>query len=358
MLHQIQFPDDSYYAMTYYTDQDADVLPGGISTLRVRHGGELRWTYKTLLINSQNPDPPGGPGEPSLALGTKAFGVATKETRLDPNDTNPLATWSYDYKPSGPIFGPGDTGVPCFRTTTITDPLGNDSIHYFATSYATERWTYGLGMTLCDPDTGAWNATGPHVSARIYEGLVDSGTLLRTVLVDYGSDGGSGGNGGDNQNKNHRLTYRKTVFHDDDDHYTEETFSDFDGLGNFRRRVEDGDFVAQAIRNERTTDTNFNPSSGTLIVNPSNGSTAGSTFVLPSTSDPWILGTWDKRGMEFRDETVVTEACFNAANGLTQTAALMGRHCRRGRPHQSRPVDRLHARTASRLCDRRRSLRR
>ena len=99
LLDRIRFPDGSYYEMEYFLRDT--ILPGGIHKLRVRHGGEMRWTYTPIAVNSQNPEPPGGPGTPpSYALGTRAYAVSTKETRLKPDDVDPLGTWTYDYDAS------------------------------------------------------------------------------------------------------------------------------------------------------------------------------------------------------------------------------------------------------------------
>ena len=60
---------------------------------------------------------------------------------------------------------------------------------------------------------------------------MDTGTKVRSVWVQYGSDGRDSGAV---LGRNHRLTYRKAIYHDDGDRTKEMTLSNFDGLGNHR----------------------------------------------------------------------------------------------------------------------------
>jgi len=157
---------------------------------------------------------------------------------------------------------------------------------------------------------------------EVYDGDRSSGTRLRSVYVEYGSDGGSAGGGADNQEKNHRLLYRKTVYHDDGDVYQDVTFSDFDGVGNLRSRVEGGNFTA--TQDSRSIYVDYSPGRKQLIVNPETGSTTGSTFVMPGTTDTWLFGTYTKQEVTAAGETAKTELCFASTGFLSQRRVWAG----------------------------------
>jgi hypothetical protein len=89
-------------------------------------------------------------------------------------------------------------------------------------------------------------------------------------------------------------------------------YSEFDGLGNYRRRVTGGTFDAGNVRTEFT---NYNPDQGVFSVNPSTNTQAGGYAPL-APSKPWILGTsthtWEQEGAS----RMHTETCFEAATGF------------------------------------------
>ena len=313
LLDQLTLPDGSAYKMSYATTSSGGNLPGGISSLRLPTGGAFEWSYTLIDFVSQDPEING----PDYAR--SAYGVETKEiftTFGEP--ASKIGEWSYDYVSVGNPSAPGDDDiVPCFHTTTVTDPLGNATVHYFD-SADVSPWQYGLPFRRCD-DSGAL-LSGPFLSQEIYNGDPATGTLLRSVLVEYGSDGLLSGL---QQEKNHRLTLRKVVYHDEDtERETQVAYSDFDGLGHFRTEVTTGDFAGNE---SRTVTTEYNSGSGTLVVNPDTSSTAGSTFEMPDPDDPWILETFPRQTVTEEGQTSVTEHCFDGATGfLERTRILAG----------------------------------
>ncbi|NJL30079.1 MAG: hypothetical protein HC897_20390, partial [Thermoanaerobaculia bacterium] len=60
-----------------------------------------------------------------------------------------LASYFLPEKTVGVDFprAPGDSFIPCHHRTTVTDPLGNDTVSYFTSSYALHRGSYGLPFT-------------------------------------------------------------------------------------------------------------------------------------------------------------------------------------------------------------------
>ncbi|MCP3993892.1 MAG: hypothetical protein GY722_02345, partial [bacterium] len=292
LLTQLILPDDSFYEMSYNTnDSSPGVLSGGIKKLRLPTGGELHWDYQQLDFLSQAPD---------LNFDARvntAYAVETKEIFDAPGSQ--VGQWSYDYVTHSGAGGnpsaPGDPSiVPCFHTVTVTDPLGHATVNYFD-SAALSRWQYGLPMRRCD-DQGALLDDPPYPSQEIYDGGPD-GELLRSVYVDYGSDGRDSGQ---HQEKNHRLKQRKVVYHDDSDVFKEVTYSNFDGLGHFRQVVSSGNFAGDQ---ERTGLTSYNPDNLTLLMDPEESQPLpGNNFIMPGQGDPWVLQTFERREVEENGE--------------------------------------------------------
>ncbi|MCP3980361.1 MAG: hypothetical protein GY716_13750, partial [bacterium] len=57
LLARLVLPDESYYEMSYNTnDSSPGVLSGGIKKLRLPTGGELHWDYQQLDFLAQEPD--------------------------------------------------------------------------------------------------------------------------------------------------------------------------------------------------------------------------------------------------------------------------------------------------------------
>lgn len=321
LLTSLTLPDDAFYSMAYFT-ANGTVLPGGMSELRLPTGGRYAWTYGVVGFASIEPDTEYPRDRHYL---TRSYGVTTRKLYLGSTEETLEGTWSYDYTGGG-FKAPFDNRVPCFHRTTVTDPLGNDTVHYFSTTFNEHRWSYGLPYTYCDPTNGAYSATGPFLSSETYEGNTATGTKLRETWVEYGSDGGGGGGEQADQNKNHRLRYRKVVDLDVDgvfggasDHpYTETTFSDFDGVGHFRRRVASGNFGTQI---GRTLVVSYDEDRGTLTIDPETGTITGN-FDLPASTATWLFGTYTERRLTAAGETAVTEACFEDDGFLSATRVL------------------------------------
>jgi len=225
---------------------------------------------------------------------------------------------AYAYAVSGPqVPAAGNRTVSCSHKTTVRDPHGNETVNYFASSDSRHLWSYGLPFTRCG--SGVYDPAGPFLSQEIYEGTAATGTKLRSIYVEYGSDGPGGG---EQQEKNHRLRYRKVVYHDDGDRFREVELSDFDGLGNFRQAVVRADF---SMADDRTQRTEYNPSRGTLVIDPETSATTGSTFAMPAKNDPWVLDIFSEQRISEDGETAITEYCFDAATGfLSRVRGLAG----------------------------------
>ncbi|NJL26808.1 MAG: hypothetical protein HC897_02475 [Thermoanaerobaculia bacterium] len=239
LLDRVVYPDGSFWEADYYVSDDSgDAISGALQRLRIPTGGALAWTYQQIEFPSQDPQL-FGPDPVRIA-----YGVAQRELFENANDVTPIGTWEYAFKTVGVDLprAPGDSFIPCHHRTTVSDPLGNDTVSYFTSSYALHRWSYGLPFTRCNP---SYSATGPFLSQELYEGSAQTGTKVRSIFVEYESDGRDGG---EHQEKNHRLVYRRTVYHDDGDRFREVRFSDFDGLGHYRTATTGGNFGSGNVR--------------------------------------------------------------------------------------------------------------
>ncbi|MEM8963746.1 MAG: RHS repeat-associated core domain-containing protein [Acidobacteriota bacterium] len=308
LLSRIELPDGSFWAFDYYrSDDDLDVLAGGMASLRLPTGATYGWTYRPIPFRSQDP---GGdlPERFSLAIGVD-------QKTVDPGAGQPTSTWRYGYGTSGAPLPNDDPSVPCHHVTTVTDPLGNDTEHFFSTTFALYRWSYGLPFTRCGP--GPAVPSDLFLSTRAWQGSVDDGTVMRSTWVRYGSDGLMSG---EHRAQNPRVTTRRTVYHDDANRWRELRFEDFDGLGQFRRVTADGTLGGAA----RTVEIDWNPLHGSLVIDPDTGDDSGSTFALPNDTAPWRLDRFATRTVAENDTRAVVEQCFDDTGFLTRMRIRAG----------------------------------
>ena len=311
LLTQVTLPDGSAFKMSYETESSSSKLSGSIESLRLPTGGEVAWEYERLDFVSQDPDLNG----PEYAR--TSYAVSKKEmfTTFGLPATK-IGEWNYDYRtlvgPDNPRAATDQNAVPCFHTVTVTDPLGHATVNYFdSASPGVSRWQYGLPFRRCD---GSGNLLSPpFLSQEIYDGDTDTGTRLRAIYVDYDSDGR---NAGQQQEKNHRLKLRRVEYDDDPGRFKQVEHSDFDGLGHFRTMTASGNFDGGE---SRTSTTRFNPSSGTLLLDPENSvPVAGNSFAMPAQSAPWVLGTFDLQTVSEAGDTATSEFCFDTDTGFLE----------------------------------------
>lgn len=314
-LDRLVMPDGSFYEFTYFDNDTDDVLSGGMASLRLPTGGEIRYTYRRDFYLNEEPFPDQSPIR-------AADGVGTRSLFEDPISATATGTWTYDLvtgdNPDSPFFtGPGQA-PPCFHTRVVTDPEGNAVEHFFSTVRLEKGWAYGLPLSICDPD----NATGvevpsPWVSQRLYEGDVATGTLMREIQVDYTADGNAP-NSIDVQGWNTRMTKRIEIYKDDDDNTRETTYSGFDGIGHWRTTTASGSFGPT-----KTATTDWNDGLGTLTTNPD--ATTASGFTMPSAATGWIWGFYTEQSVTQDSGTTKTEAAFDSSTGaLLRQRTLAG----------------------------------
>ncbi len=299
-LSRIVRPDQSYFDFSYNTTDQQ--LSGAIHELRYPTGGTLAWTYQLFLFPREQPSILDGPAG-------RSYGVASRTVHDE--EGNLVGTWSYIAQSIGIPPAPGNVNSPCFQRTTVVDPLGQATEHFFSAVENTHFWAYGLPYTYCDPETGSYDdQSGAFLSQRVWSGAAETSTLLRSIWVEYDTDGPLAEA---DQNRNHRLRYQKTVFEDDGGKSFETINSDFDGLGRWRKTVAQGDFGPS-----KTSETNYRPGGGTLLLGDDTGlPEAGNSFVMPGESARWLFGTYDRSSVsQDSGNPFVSEHCFDADTGF------------------------------------------
>ncbi|MEM7482129.1 MAG: RHS repeat-associated core domain-containing protein [Acidobacteriota bacterium] len=309
LLTAVHQPDGSRLVMTYHTGDDGagPRKSGAIESLRLPTGATYTWEYGRYEFLFSKPV-----GDPQYPLDDYApnfnFGVRRKAVtgRLGQS----LGEWTY--QPSWSEWEapmdrePGDhTDLdfqPCHYQTTITDPVGNRTVHYFMAAEDGQYYKRGLPYTQCDPHAqGEFQADPPYLSTETY--APGAATPTRSVWLDYDSD--RQGSGSEFE-RDHRVRWRRTVYHDDGEHFVESRYSDYDGLGHFRREVRDSDFPIGESR--KTIVTQYNPDRGTLGGSPA--------FTLPAPGDPWILDTYSERNVTAGGSRERSLFCFDPATGF------------------------------------------
>jgi RHS repeat-associated protein len=319
LLSGVEQPDGTSFAFTYDTvDNTFSGFSGAIRSMVVPTGGRFEWDYGDYLFQSQAPTLP----ESSLTL---QRGVGARRTYLQSSGGAVHGSWTYEQSASFEVTLPGSPfQVACWHRMRVSDNLSQQVTEsYFATAGGGAWWWYGLPYAPCNPDTGSatpvsWSANNanPYLSTRVYERQAD-GTLeaIRSTYVIYDSDGLLSGS---RQDRNHRLRYQKTVYHDDLDGsgnpHTDETInSDFDGFGHYRSVSRKSSFGL-----EKVVATTFLPANFSYQLNPGDSTVIIDTFDVPAIASPWIHGlssgsTTSQGGLVSKRET-----CFDSATGFLQ----------------------------------------
>jgi RHS repeat-associated protein len=313
-LTRVELPDLSAYSMPsgyYHTGEIASCpnperrINGHLERLDLPTGGSFAWDWQIFSFPEQSARLPGSPpGTPPGPLFSTSVGVS--ERRHLNRSGGVLGRWSYSHVLTA--FGDGVGQRELVVTETATPP-GHVTEHYFSVWPGKVNptdptppggWTeheYGLPFTrrLDDGSTPK-----RFLSRRIFD---DRGGLKRSLYVRYERSS-------EFSKANPRVASQRTVYHDDAGRRADVEYTDFDGLGHYRREVTAGTFPGG---NVRTTFTNWNP--GRSISN------------LPAPSEPWILGTYDLRQVTEGGQTVTQELWFNDRGLLRRTRSRKGAAC-------------------------------
>jgi RHS repeat-associated protein len=303
--------------------------------------GIIQYEYadKALLYLSRNPhcERQGWPLECFGYSVAKEVTAVKKRTLLDPVAPSQGGTWTYAYYYHLRTLndGPDPTEFTDEILTVVTDPAGNDAVHWFNPGVNSSgwdgQWYSGLPYTDLQGDGGGRSLSRRAYRGRVNVAIVDRGpgyfpgecagdfcqvtpqpgaVLLRSVFSAYEKDDGdcSAWFGG---TCNRREKAQRTYFHDDPVGCTVGStcrfagvFRDnFDGFGHYRREVAEGNFPQGA--NTRTTWTNY-------IWNGT----------APSSIAPWVLGKYNYTTVQEGSQTLKKQFCFDADGFLLRTRTL------------------------------------
>lgn len=264
---------------------------GYLTGLRLPTLGKLEWTWQKYLF------PSGSAQKPRLQTND---GVLTRTMR-DGSGTV-LGTWTYHWAtiPTTPLTAKE-------HTTTVTDPLGYMTVHYFSVatdSTSTGGWSkfdYSLPFTWYQPLAGV---PGMNLSREVYA----AGTRLRSEYVQYERDPFHGNSPPQSTHTNRRLVRNRTVYHDDGDGniWAGTLSSNFDGLGHYRQQQTEGSFPAGS--NARTRFGNYNPARGTYVVNLL--ANTGSGYSVFPASSRWVLEAPAYASETEGTQTAQTDFCY------------------------------------------------
>lgn len=329
-------PSNPAFSPSYDLDGSQSALKsrGIIRGLTLPTGGRVEWEYKGPEIPTT--DAEGNRlwyGYPiaSSARAYKRASVGVRRRKVIEGASTHY--WTYDPKPERQLTTADDPD--CYTTTTdpkcaprefvnkVTTPEGHYTLHYFSfyplpgyghAGRSLTDWhiaDYGLPVTKY-PEKTINDAKGQplFLSEQVFEKVGTAYNLVRSHYRRYETDTVPVNDGyGSVVETNRRLVAERTVYHDDDGDgavkFAETQYSQFDGLGHYRRVETFGNFNIDAAGNpkpdnQRVGRTNYNPARGTYLINPATNqpdttqpSPYGHSYQPFPLFDPWVLGTYD-----------------------------------------------------------------
>lgn len=310
LLTSLTRPDGSQFSMPasdYVTDLGgsscANPWNGAIKGLTLPTFGRLEWDYRTYAFPIDSSKRP---------FRQRSAGVAQRRLRTTPTDPNPYI-WRYETAITPFALGSAAEEL----VNSVVDPLGNRTENYFAIfakstvapTFGTSLFEYGLPISHVTQD-----GSGRLLSTRAFQG---ESQLLRSTYARYERDSISTIPALEERSRlNQRVAESETVYHNDPPSCNAPPLtaspcrvatvasSDFDGLGHYRTTSTGGNFGNADLR---TTFMNYNPGRGTYP----------GSFVAPATStEPWVLETFDRMTESEGGSASRMDACFDLATGF------------------------------------------
>ncbi|MCH9646724.1 MAG: hypothetical protein K0U98_00720 [Deltaproteobacteria bacterium] len=327
VLDRLVLPDDSFYAMTYY---DSDIggdcgqcfggggKSGAMKTLRLPTALHYEYRYSVQWGYARGGDGPSGVPRPH----ERVWGVTTKRRyQFDGATEQPMGKWYYDHGQS-PFSTPNDSlndrPPPCYRRTDVkffTDWDADEMTaepqrwrtQYYNTAKAGFAGFENLPFSVCQPDQ-----MDPVV---VYDDLYlagetrdpSDGTVLRSNWVRYEVEWpltpGFPSEGA------RRLIQSRTVYHDDEDRWTETRSEDWDGFGHYRKAIRHSNFPHSGPA--RTIETNYVP--------------GFEPTATPVESDTWNFTRYDSEAVYFDSSNVLEKVlyCFAGADGVGELTGFL-----------------------------------
>ncbi|MEL7059932.1 MAG: hypothetical protein AAGN46_07900 [Acidobacteriota bacterium] len=257
----------------------ADCLDGGrMATGTNGTGGIVAFDYGAYSFPT-----PACEGQAPTHL-TSVSGVVEREHRHPQGQV--IGTWTY--QPSHVMAGCAADE----RRTAVQTPLGDRQIYYFGAGGdgASAGASADYALPISDSDVDADLSTAGlrvAVASRIWDCAMGGGScqLVRSTWEGWRQDERCANGSGNCFDTNRRLELKRTVFHDDEDRFKQQQFSQYDGLGNYRRTITTSDFgIADTTTTVRWSNSEAGIYQSALGLT---GEKAG--FVVPSTGQPWVL---------------------------------------------------------------------
>lgn len=302
LLTSLVLPDNSSYQMPtgdYITGGSASCHTiGKIERITLPTLGKIEWAYGIYSY----------PQESSAKHPNRNSQGVVSRKLIDVNGVL-QGTWTYSpaliAEPPRPV-PPPNPSKEFVNTVTVNTigPAGTTlqfkTKHYFSVfpfGNNQNDWSvidYGLPFTRFKTDV-----TGTRfLSAETFDA---NNNLLRSVYVRYENDAAPGFSytGDEAKNLNRRLTSKRIVFDNDlgqegNPTYIDEDYSDFNGLGHYRRQSSGGNLTNT---NARVTVTNY-------------------SSAQPGPVSPWILGLYDEETITEAGVTAKTEFEFDTNTGF------------------------------------------
>ncbi len=297
LLVEVELPDGSSYRMGdhfgpyYYTEctPQIDDLPGAIKDVKLPTGGSVEWSYQQVEF------PPGAAQSVfNTTAGVEVRSLVRKNNTVD-------GTWTYKMTSIDP-----SNGQDAEMQTEVVYPTGDCSKHFFNARFSVDPaagrgWEYGLPFTKTESSGDAFLSSEIWSSSNGTGGCrtIGNSEPLRSTFLRFRHDELPSSvcdelnpipgcpTRADWLNRNRQPDIHRVVYHDDEDRFTQREFSEFDGLGNFRRSVGTGNLWDGSNNDERVvTTTGFNRSTG---VYPG-------TYQPIAPSTPWLLKLLDHHG--------------------------------------------------------------
>jgi RHS repeat-associated protein len=317
-LSSIQLPDGSAYSMPVSTSYDPDgtitdpKVRGVITGITLPTGGRIDWSYHGPNEgDGSSPRTYYGYPRRSSARNYARRSVGIRQRTVTEN--NHRYTWLYDPLPEVTPFSPSEIDprtAPKLFINRVTTPEGHYSIHYFSfypfplegseLGRDPRDWhvsEYGLPINkYADATIIGTDGKPLFLSEQVFQ--ANTTTPLRSTYLRYDTDAIAPNNGwGNVAASNRQLAATRTVYHDDvvnsEAKFAEMLYSDFDGLGHYRKIETRGNFASGDIRTEITS---YNPGNGTFVIDPAtNRPGAGHNFTMFAETQPWVLGTYDSK---------------------------------------------------------------
>ena len=340
LLRSILLPDGSSYAFEYnYTATNAACEQGTLKSARLPTLATHTYKYRYYEVPvDECGATQGKPNSNITGVGERTISgprVPLNSKWTYTSSLSPRTAYIQCELPSGAtvsIPGPSEE-----MAVTVTDPLGFPTVNYYSVWPGADNQNsaagfraseYGLPFTRHQSTTTAAGTT-VYLSTRVSEGT----TAKRSLYVRYPepspqpcytlADCGSG---------DPRVIAQR-VLHHDDGSSMDTVYSDFDGLGHFRRTTTSGTTGTGAIVSGgrevfvayNTRDPEVNPASGIH-----SGSLTDGTFIAPPVGAAWLINSSSYADVTEKGVTARTQSCFDGTTGFLRAVRTLKTGTTRG----------------------------